>query len=421
MLRKRIDALEEALAESERKYAEIEGKDDRRGVSASREIQTELLKMRNLESIGTLAGGIAHDFNNLLMAITGYVALAKARVKPQDKIYELLAEAERISLTGKNLTQQLITFSKGGEPAKKIINLNSLVRKTVENILAGSEITARFFIPDGLNQIVADEEQIGQAIGNIVANAREAMPSGGSVTVSVNRVSFTEPRDTIPLDAGNYVRISIMDEGYGISEDVLPRIFDPYFSTKVMGSQKGMGLGLAVVYSIARKHGGGVTVESTPRHGTIFHVFLPLPLPAVVSKAPEVQTRTAPKGKILFMDDEKIIRDIAEQIIGALGYEAVLARNGLEVIDLYNKEQDSGGRFQVVILDLSVRRGMGGRETMERLLRLDPRVKALISSGYTNDPIIARHREFGFAGAITKPYRARDLKELLEHVIAAET
>jgi len=278
-LRKRIDDLEEALAESERKYATIEGKDGRPGVSASREIQTELLKMRNLESIGTLAGGIAHDFNNLLMAIMGYVALARARVKPQDKIYELLAEAERISLMGKSLTQQLITFSKGGEPARKIINLNALVRETVENILAGSEIRARFLMPDGLNHIVADEAQIRQAIGNVVVNAREAMPSGGSVTVSVNRASFMEPVETIPLDAGNYVRISIMDEGHGIPEDVLPRIFDPYFSTKVMGSQKGMGLGLAVVYSIARKHGGGVTVESTPRQGTIFHVFLPLPVP----------------------------------------------------------------------------------------------------------------------------------------------
>lgn len=413
-LRKEVSDLRKALSELREKY---EGADGGGGLAfISREAQAEILKMKNLESIGTLAGGIAHDFNNLLMAVTGYIALAKTRIGPQNMVYELLSEAERISFMGKELTQQLITFSKGGEPAKKIINLNALVKEALENALAGSGITARFSISDSLNRVEADEGQIRQVINNIAVNSREAMPRGGTLKVSIDRALIGED-GSIPLDSGNYVRISFEDEGCGMTEDVLPRIFDPYFTTKVMGSQKGMGLGLAVVYSIARKHNGAVTAESVPGKGTTVHVYLPLLVPAKVRRVPEAPQRVSPKGKILFMDDEKIIRDIAQQIINRLGYEAVLAENGLEAIDLYIKEQQSGGRFEVVILDLTVKRGAGGKEAMTELLRIDPEVKAIISSGYTNDSAIARYSDFGFVGAITKPYKANDLKELIERVV----
>ncbi|HOW53566.1 MAG TPA: ATP-binding protein [Syntrophorhabdaceae bacterium] len=417
-LRKEVSDLRKALSELREKY---EGAGGGGGLAfISREAQAEILKMKNLESIGTLAGGIAHDFNNLLMAVTGYIALAKTRIGPQNMVYELLSEAERISFMGKELTQQLITFSKGGEPAKKIINLNALVKEALENALAGSGITARFSISDSLNRVEADEGQIRQVINNIAVNSREAMPRGGTLKVSIDRALIGED-GSIPLESGNYVRISFEDEGCGMTEDVLPRIFDPYFTTKVMGSQKGMGLGLAVVYSIARKHNGTVTAESVPGKGTTVHVYLPLLVPAKVRRAPEAPQRVSPKGKILFMDDEKIIRDIAQQIISRLGYEAVLAENGLEAIDLYIKEQQSGGRFEVVILDLTVKRGAGGKEAMTELLRIDPEVKAIISSGYTNDSAIARYSDFGFVGAITKPYKANDLKELIERVVETKT
>ncbi len=413
-LRKEVEYLTKALSELREKY-EVPGEKGALKAAAG-EVRSEILKMRNLESIGTLAGGIAHDFNNLLMAVTGYIALAKTHLDPQGAVYELLSEAERISFKGKELTQQLITFSKGGEPAKKIINLNALVRETLEDAMAGSGINTLFSIPDALNRIEADEGQIKQVINNIAVNAREAMSRGGTLRVSIDRI-FTERDEKTPLDRGDYVRISFEDEGRGISDDVLPRIFDPYFTTKVMGSQKGTGLGLAVVYSIVKKHNGGVAVESVLGKGTTIILYLPLPAPARVTKIKETPQKPAPKGKILFMDDEKIIREIAAQIINRLGYEAIMAENGLEAIELYVKERNSGGRFEVVILDLTVKRGTGGKETMTELLRVDPKVKAIISSGYTNDPAIARYSDFGFVGAITKPYKAKDLKDLIERVV----
>lgn len=417
-LRKEIEDLTKTISELREKN-EVSGEKGAPEVVTG-EARLEALKMRNLESIGTLAGGIAHDFNNLLMAVTGYIALAKTHLDSQGAVYELLSEAERISFRGKELTQQLITFSKGGEPAKKIINLNALVRETLESALTGSEINTLFSIPDALNRIEADEGQIKQVINNIAVNAREAMPRGGTLRVSIDRI-FTERDEKISLDHGDYVRISFEDEGRGMSDEVLPRIFDPYFTTKVMGSQKGTGLGLAVVHSIAKKHNGGVAVESVLGKGTTISLYLPFPAPARAARMKKVSQKPAPKGKILFMDDEEIIREIAEQIINRLGYEAVIAENGLEAIELYVKERDSGGRFEVAILDLTVKRGTGGKDTMTELLRIDPEVKAIISSGYTNDPAIVRYSDFGFAGAITKPYKAKDLKDLIERVVGNKT
>ena len=417
-LRKEVEDLTKTISELREKN-EVSGEKGAPGVVTG-EARLEALKMRNLESIGTLAGGIAHDFNNLLMAVTGYIALAKTHLDSQGAVYELLSEAERISFRGKELTQQLITFSKGGEPAKKIINLNALVRETLESALTGSEINTLFSIPDALNRIEADEGQIKQVINNIAVNAREAMPRGGTLRVSIDRI-FTERDEKIPLDHGDYVRISFEDEGRGMSDEMLPRIFDPYFTTKVMGSQKGTGLGLAVVHSIAKKHNGGVAVESVLGKGTTISLYLPLPAPARAARMKKASQKPAPKGKILFMDDEEIIREIAEQIINRLGYEAVMAENGLEAIELYVKERDSGGRFEVAILDLTVKRGTGGKDTMTELLRIDPEVKAIISSGYTNDPAIVRYSDFGFAGAITKPYKAKDLKDLIERVVETKS
>jgi len=378
--------------------------------------QTELIKMKNLESIGTLAGGIAHDFNNLLMAVTGYISLAKTRLHPEDKAYELLSEAERISFMGKDLTQQLITFSKGGEPAKKVITLYQLVKDTTEAALSGSNITCKYIMPENLYQVEGDEAQIRQVINNIIVNAKEAMVRGGTIVIRAAN-TFVKPDDKIPLPQGEYAHISIEDEGMGVPEDCLSKIFDPYYTTKIMGAQKGMGLGLAVVYSILKKHNGCVTVDSTTHVGTIFHIYLPAykketKVRSIVKKASQNM-----KSKILFMDDEKIIRDIAEQIIHNIGYDAILAQHGIEAIELFKRERQLGGRFEAVILDLTVKGGMGGRETLKKLIEIDPDIKAIITSGYTNDPVIAKYRDYGFLGAITKPYKANDLKELLEKVL----
>jgi PAS domain S-box-containing protein len=389
-------------------------------VTDHKHTETELIKMINLESIGTLAGGIAHDFNNLLMAVTGYISLAKTRLHPEDKAYALLSEAERISFLGKDLTQQLITFSKGGEPAKKVISLPHLVKGTAEKALSGSNIKYKCILPENLLQTEGDEAQIRQVINNIVVNAKEAMPRGGTITIR-GANTFVKPVDRIPLPEGTFIQISIEDKGIGIPEENIAKVFDPYYTTKLLGAQKGMGLGLAVVYSILKKHNGCVTVDSTRDIGSTFHIYFP-----AYKKEPKIRsihkkTSQSTKGKILFMDDEKVIRDVAEQIIRGIGYEPVMASHGIEAIELYKREKQSGERFEAVILDLTVKNGMGGKETLKELIYVDPDIKAIISSGYTEDAVIGQYRDYGFIGSITKPYKANDLKDLLEEVIRSDT
>ncbi len=388
-------------------------------ITDHKQTETELIKMINLESIGTLAGGIAHDFNNLLMAVTGYISLAKTRLHPEDKAYALLSEAERISFLGKDLTQQLITFSKGGEPTKKIISFHKLIKETAETVLSSSNIKCKYVLPEDLYQAEGDDTQIRQVVNNIVVNAKEAMPRGGTITIRAANV-FIKPVDKIPLPEGEFVKISIEDKGVGIPEENLSRIFDPYYTTKLLGAQKGMGLGLAVVYSILKKHNGCVTVTSTRHAGSTFHVYLPAYKKESKIRSLHKKTSKSTKGKILFMDDEKVIREVAEQIIRGIGYEPVMASHGIEAIELYKREKKSGERFEAAILDLTVKNGMGGKETLKELIYIDPDIKAIISSGYTDDPVIEKYRDYGFIGAITKPYKANELKELLEKVIRGE-
>jgi PAS domain S-box-containing protein len=381
--------------------------------------ETELIKMINLESIGTLAGGIAHDFNNLLMAVTGYISLAKTRLHPEDKAYTLLSEAERISFLGKDLTQQLITFSKGGEPSKKIISFHKLIKETAEAVLSGSNIKCKYILPENLYQTEGDGAQIRQVVNNIIVNAKEAMPRGGTITVRAANV-FVKPVDSIPLPEGEFVKISIEDKGIGIAEENLSKVFDPYYTTKILGAQRGMGLGLAVVYSILKKHNGCVTVDSARHAGSTFHLYLPAYKKESKIRSIHKKTSKNTKGKILFMDDEQVIRDVAEQIIRGIGYEPVMASHGIEAIELYRHEKESGERFEAAILDLTVKNGMGGKETLKELIYIDPDIKAIISSGYTDDPVIGKYNDYGFIGAITKPYKAKELKELLEKVIRQE-
>jgi two-component system cell cycle sensor histidine kinase/response regulator CckA len=381
--------------------------------------ETELIKMINLESIGTLAGGIAHDFNNLLMAVTGYISLAKTRLHPEDKAYALLSEAERISFLGKDLTQQLITFSKGGEPTKKVISFHKLIKETAETVLSGSNIKCKYTLPEELYQVEGDDMQIRQVINNIIVNAKEAMPRGGTITIRAANL-FVKPIDKIPLPEGEFIKISIEDKGAGIPEENLSRIFDPYYTTKLVGAQKGMGLGLAVVYSILKKHNGCVTVNSNKHAGSTFHIYLPAYKKESKIRSIHKKAARNTKGKILFMDDEKVIRDVAEQIISGIGYEPVMASHGIEAIELYQRGKTSGERFVAAILDLTVKNGMGGKETLKELIYIDPDIKAIISSGYTDDPVIGKYGDYGFIGAITKPYKANELKELLEKVVQEE-
>jgi PAS domain S-box-containing protein len=385
-------------------------------ITERKRIEEELLRKRNLESIGTLAGGIAHDFNNLLMTVVGYTSLARASLPHDHETTTLLSKAEAIALKGKDLTQKLIAFSQGGAPARNRITLPLLISDALRLTPVGEKIEVICTIPDGITKVEGDKAQLLQAIGHILKNAYEAMPEGGSVHVTVSDV-FVGPDDVLPLAQGKYVRISIEDSGTGIPPENLSKIFDPYFTTKAMGADKGLGLGLAIVYAIIRNHRGHIAVESTPSKGAVFHLYLPLS-----SEAPVVQIqRGTPKGRekrVLFMDGEEQLRDIGSQILSHLGYEVLLAKDGREVVDIYRKEMESGRTIDVVMLALAVKIGMDGREAINRLVRIDPHVRAIVSSGYIDDPVVSRYTDYGFKAAARKPYSLENLRDVLSDILA---
>ncbi|OPX98970.1 MAG: Sporulation kinase E [Syntrophorhabdus sp. PtaB.Bin006] len=388
-------------------------------ITSRKQIEEELLIMRNIESIGTLAGGIAHDFNNLLTAVTGYISLARISLASGNDATQLLSAAERISLKGKELTQKLITFSKGGAPIKKLINPGQLIRQITGTVLTSPTIRFEYSFPDNLSPIEGDEAQIRQVIHNIILNSKEAMPDGGIVRIGAANIALG-PDDSILLPHGDYVRISVEDEGIGIKEEDLPRIFDPYFTTKGMGAEKGMGLGLAVVYSIIKRHNGHITVQSIPGQGTTVHIYLPVhPEPTVLTTGPiEPESGHPSRGRVLFMDDEEYIRDIGSRLILHLGYQVTTAGDGAEAVALYKDALASDEPFRAVILDLTVKNGLGGEEAFRRLLSVDPQVNAIISSGYTDDPLIAHFADYGFKGVVVKPYKIEELGDTLQRVVS---
>ena len=382
-----------------------------RDVTERRKMEEELSKTQKLESVGILAGGIAHDFNNLLQAIMGNISLSKMYSDPAGKTYDLLEKAEQASEQARELSYRLLTFSKGGEPLKQILSLEKLLGESVTFSLSGSNISPRFELSDNLYTIRGDESQIKQVINNIVTNAREAMHGGGVLTVAANNVN-PEAKDNLPLKEGRYLHIAFSDQGIGIPEENLPRIFDPYFSTKEMGTEKGQGLGLAICHSIISKHEGLITVESRPGDGTNFHIYLPAAeqaMPAIAKEGGQEPGRRA----ILFMDDEVSVRDIGAQILESLGYKVELAKNGEEAIEAFRNAKESGRPFDAVILDLTVKDGMGGREALQKLKEIDPGLKAIVSSGYADDPIMKDFKEHGFTGSIAKPYKIEELQSLL--------
>jgi len=386
-----------------------------RDITARKQMEEELLRNRALESLGTLAGGIAHDFNNLLMAVTGYISIAKIALPRDGEEFRFLSEAERISLAGKELTQKLIAFSRGGTSARNRMVLNPLIEYMARIALSGSSVECSFSLSGNLFPVEADETQIGQAIHNVVVNAREAMPRGGSIHVSTSNIAIPGEED-VALPPGDYVKISVEDYGAGIREEDLPKIFDPYFTTKDMGPTKGMGLGLAIAYSAVKKHNGLISVESEPGKGTTVDIYLPASTEVPDGISAEGPPRSARK-KVLFMDDDENVRNIGGKLISLLGYEVVLAKNGNEAVDSYRLARAAREPFHTVILDLTVRGGMGGKEAFEKLKSEDPHINAIISSGYADNPVISHFREYGFRGAMIKPYKMEDLKEMLEKAV----
>ncbi len=378
-----------------------------------KKMQEERIKSGKLESIAVLAGGIAHDFNNILTAVVGNISLAKIYGCPNERASEKLTEAERACLRAKNLTQQLLTFSRGGEPIKKITSLPRFLSETVHFILGGSNIRPEFSIPEDLWYVECDEGQIGQVFNNLIINAKQAMPEGGMIEIAAENVELDSEEKVLPLKAGMYIEISVRDQGHGIPEKSLTRIFDPYYTTKHTGS----GLGLATAYSIVKKHQGYIGVESVVGAGSCFHVYLPAIDQSRLEKTAMAGGGLRGQGRILVIDDEEVILNCTYDLLRHLGYEAELARDGREALELYQEAMGLGRPFDAIIMDLTMPGGMGGSETFRRLHEIDPEVKAIVSSGYSNDPIMARYEEHGFCGVLYKPYEAREMGDLLRKII----
>jgi two-component system cell cycle sensor histidine kinase/response regulator CckA len=416
------DGTEHVIADS---GAPIRGENGRiigvvlvfRDVTSSRKRMEEMQRADKLESVGILAGGIAHDFNNLLTSIMGNISMAQLSPACDAETADLLAKADGACERAKDLTRQLLTFAKGGAPVKETVSLGELIRSSSIFALTGSNVCAEFDIAEDLPPVDADRGQISQVLNNLVINAAEAMPAGGVMTIRADRMQLGG-NDLPNLPGGAYVRISVRDRGTGIPNDVLPRIFDPYFTTK----QHGSGLGLATCYSIIRKHGGHIAADSEPGQGSTFRFYLP------ASATPAFPNGQGPRGgvisgrgRVLLMDDEEIIRSTASRMLMRLGYEVMLAVKGEEAIDLFREARESAQPFDAVILDLTIPGGMGGRETLGRLLAMSPDVKAIVSSGYSEDPVMGDFMTYGFCGVLSKPYDMKQMSRVLHQVLSKES
>ena len=390
-----------------------------RDITEIRKMEEELLKAQKLESIGVLAGGIAHDFNNLLTAILGNISIVKLHLKSQNQneLLSALEMADNASQRAQDLTQQLLTFAKGGAPIRKAISTEQLLRDTVGFALHGSKSKEELSAPTDLWAIEVDEGQISQVIQNLIINADQAMPEGGLIKVSAENLEI-EKSEGLPLKQGKYVKITVKDSGIGIPADQLQKIFDPFYTTK----QKGSGLGLATAYSVVRKHCGFITVESKLGSGTSFYVYLPAadkPVVIETSKPSQTESPIRSKGKILVMDDEDCIIVVAGKMLKAVGYDVEFAKTGEQAIELYRNAKGHGKPFDAVILDLTIAGGMGGKEVIQLLQEEDPNVKAIVSSGYSNDPIMSSYKDYGFNGVVSKPYNLTKLSNAVHNVLVS--
>lgn len=386
-----------------------------RDVTERARLEAEILRSSKLEAVGILAGGIAHDFNNILTVVMGNVTLAMLDAEVMDMAGRWLSEAERGVMRARDLTQQLLTFAKGGDPVRRAVQLPEVVRESAEFALHGSKVRCEFTAEPNLWPANVDKGQIGQVVQNLVINAVQAMPEGGVIRISV-RNDRVEQDSARPLAVGSYSRLSIVDSGMGIRAEHLPRIFDPYFTTK----QSGSGLGLATVYSIVRKHQGHVEVESELGKGTTFHIWLPAAPDAVPVPAEPPERVNALSGRVLFMDDEETIRMLAVSLLGRLGLDVTPVSDGADAVRVFTEARQAQSPYHLVIMDLTVPGGMGGLEAMEALLKIDANVKAIVSSGYSSDPVLSNYRAHGFRGMVPKPYRYIDLARTVRSVMLEE-
>ncbi len=380
-------------------------------ITEKQQTEQELFKAEKLESLGILAGGIAHDFNNLLAAILSNIQLAQMKYKKNGDIEKYLQQSMESAHRASELTRQLLTFSKGGAPAKKAASIAELISDTAKFALRGSKVKVNCRVPETLWPVEVDTGQLSQVIHNLAINAKQAMPKGGIFEIRLENVVI-EPN--FRFKPGNYIKISFKDQGVGIPKENLSKIFDPFFTTKKEGS----GLGLATSYSIIRQHDGYLEVDSEVGKGTTFFIYLPAL--SEITLLPETRKKVAvgyERLKILLMDDEELILKSMREMLELNGHQVTVVMDGEKAIRTYREGFYSGVPFDVVIMDLTIPGGMGGQETIAHLLDIDPRIKAIVSSGYANDPIISDYERFGFHGVVIKPYKIDELNEVLNRVV----
>ncbi|HFQ80181.1 MAG TPA: hybrid sensor histidine kinase/response regulator, partial [Desulfobacterales bacterium] len=385
-----------------------------RDITDKLRMEQELTKVKKLESIGVLAGGIAHDFNNILVAVLGNIELSLFDDQLTLNTKKLLEEAKNATYRARDLTQQLLTFAKGGEPVREAASLADVVKESADFILRGTKVACRYNFPADLWLADIDKGQISQVVQNIILNAGQAMPNGGIIEVCCENIQAPAALSRFLRQGERYVKMTVRDCGIGIPADIIDKIFDPYISTK----QQGSGLGLAITHSIISKHGGHITVASTMGSGTVFTVYLPA---AAQSSTAGEEIKKAEhavkKSRVMIMDDEEPIRVMTQAMLARMGHEVVLAKEGGEAVRLYSEAMTSKAPIDLAIVDLTIPGGMGGKEAAQKILALDPQAKIIVSSGYSTDPVMASYQKYGFCGTLVKPYRFVDLAAAISKVL----
>jgi len=384
-------------------------------VTDRKRMEAEMARAQRMDSLGILAGGLAHDLNNILTPILANISIARTYGNQGPEIADLLIDAENATLRAKNLTRQLLTFAKGGAPVKKAGSVAGLLRDESRFALSGSNVTCTHAIAADLWPVEADVGQIGQVIQNLVINADQSMPEGGTISIRAENVTVGEGA-AASLKAGRYIRISVVDQGVGIPDGHLSKIFDPFYSTK----EKGSGLGLSTAYTIVKRHGGAIRAASAPGRGSTFDVYLPATDRPLEPADPEASRPPSGRGRILLVDDEEAVRKVCGEILKRLGYTVAFAEEGAEGIRLFEEAARGAEPFDLVIMDLTIPGGVGGKEAAERIRRFDPGARVIVASGYSDDPVLSAYREHGFCGALTKPFNVERLAREVHRAIRGD-